>query len=141
MLDVDMFKAYNDCYGHLQGDETLRKVASCLARGVRELDDLACRFGGEEFAVVLPGTGMRGALVVARRVRALLAAEAVPHNTSTVSPVVTVSIGIAVSESGCRADPLSMISSADGALYQAKLQGRDCVVVAESSAEAENIPA
>ena len=131
MVDVDMFKPYNDCYGHLRGDETLRKVASCLAAATRDPEDLACRYGGEEFAVVLPGAGLRGALAVAKRVRDLLAEAAVPHRASPVRSVVTVSIGVAVAAPGCPLAPSSMIRAADQALYRAKVEGRDRVVVAD----------
>jgi diguanylate cyclase (GGDEF)-like protein len=132
MVDVDMFKAFNDHYGHLRGDETLRIVASCLERAVREPEDLACRYGGEEFAVVLPGTGIRGATAVAKRFRELLAEAAVPHAASSVAPVVTASVGIAVTRAGMNSDHDGVIGAADHALYRAKNLGRDRIVIASS---------
>ncbi|NLT54046.1 MAG: GGDEF domain-containing protein [Actinomycetales bacterium] len=136
MVDVDLFKAYNDRYGHLAGDEALRTVASCLERSTHRVDDLACRFGGEEFVVLLPRTEISGALVVARRFRRLLAQAVVPHEASDVAPVLTVSIGVATLavDGGVTAETL--VSAADNALYRAKEQGRNRIEVAPSVAPA-----
>jgi diguanylate cyclase (GGDEF)-like protein len=130
MVDVDAFKAYNDHYGHLVGDQALKVVASCLEKAVREADDLACRYGGEEFAVILPRTARDGALAVAGRFRELLVDAAIRHDTSPVADVVTASIGIAVAAAGEPFEPGRLITAADQALYRAKLTGRDRVVVA-----------
>lgn len=130
MVDVDMFKAYNDRYGHLAGDDALRVVASCLRRAARRPGDLACRFGGEEFVVLLPRAGECAALAVARRFRRLLAREAVPHRESTVSSVLTTSVGIAVTTPGTDRECAELVEAADTALYRAKREGRDRIVVA-----------
>lgn len=132
MVDVDLFKAYNDRYGHLRGDETLRTVASCLARAVREPQDLACRYGGEEFAVVLPGSDAQSALAVATRFRSLLAEAAIPHAASCVAAVVTASIGFAVTTPQPGTAHGRLVEAADAALYQAKSQGRNRIVQAGS---------
>ena len=95
MIDVDLFKAFNDHYGHLAGDDALRAVASCLIRSAREPEDLVCRYGGEEFAIVLSDSSIEAAVAVARRVHVLLADAAVPHVRSTVTSVITASIGAA----------------------------------------------
>ncbi len=129
MIDVDMFKAYNDHYGHLLGDEALRTIAQCLEQSMRYPDDLACRFGGEEFTVLLPRTGLDGALTVAERFRALLARAAVPHAASPTAPVVTASIGIAVARPAAGLDPKLLIAEADQALYVAKGRGRNTFAV------------
>jgi diguanylate cyclase (GGDEF)-like protein len=129
MVDVDLFKAYNDRYGHLVGDEALRKVASCLDAAVRDPQDLACRYGGEEFAVVLPRTGVAGATAVAERFRALLADEAIPHEASSISRVVTASVGIAAVQVSPGGDPVHLVDAADRALYRAKRAGRNRVAV------------
>ncbi|NLT53086.1 MAG: diguanylate cyclase [Actinomycetales bacterium] len=129
MVDVDLFKAFNDCYGHLLGDDALRTVATCLDGAVREPSDLACRYGGEEFAVVLPGRGVPAARAVAERFRRLLAEAAVPHAGSPVSSVVTTSIGIAAGRAEHGTDPASVVARADAALYRAKESGRDRVAV------------
>jgi len=126
-VDVDLFKAYNDRYGHMMGDEALCVVASCLARAVRYPQDLACRWGGEEFAVLLPGSGTEEAIVVAERFMALLNKARIPHVASTVSDRLTASVGIAVMRSGRVADPGGLITAADRALYRAKELGRNRV--------------
>ncbi len=138
MIDVDMFKAYNDHYGHLLGDQALRTVASCLEKAVRPPDDLACRFGGEEFIALLPRTDLVGARLVAERFRTLLALAAVSHEASPVRPYVTVSIGIAVTRPSAELTPEMLVARADQALYDAKRQGRD--TVADSVLTAVNRP-
>jgi len=132
ILDVDHFKAYNDLYGHLQGDESLRAVAECLERAVTGPDDLAARYGGEEFVVLLPGTELPGAMVVANRVRRLLRETRIPHEGSQVSPLLTVSLGICVGRPGPGNSPDSLLAAADRALYHAKETGRDRVSVEEA---------
>jgi diguanylate cyclase (GGDEF)-like protein len=125
MIDVDLFKAFNDHYGHLAGDETLCVIASCLRESVRGSDDLAARYGGEEFAVVLPAAADDVALTVARRFAARLAERAIVHEASPVAPFVTASIGVAtvtVGEPGMHGD---LLAAADTALYEAKAGGRN----------------
>ena len=133
MIDVDLFKPYNDHYGHLAGDETLRQLAALLQESLREPTDLASRYGGEEFAVVLPHSGREAATAVAGRFRALLAQRAIPHAASHVAPVVTASIGIAVARIGEGLAPREVIEAADRALYRAKARGRDQVAVADAA--------
>ncbi len=132
MLDVDFFKAYNDALGHQQGDDCLRKVAAVAADHAARPGDLAARYGGEEFAVVLPATGAAGAQAVAEEIRTSLAALAVPHPASSVSPRVTISIGIATRRPGRGEEAGSLVSAADAALYRAKHEGRDRSVLAEA---------
>jgi diguanylate cyclase (GGDEF)-like protein len=129
MVDVDAFKAYNDRYGHLKGDEALQTVAACLRRSVLQPADLACRFGGEEFVVVLPDSGERAALVVAERFRRLLAEAAVPHAVSPVSDVLTATIGIAPARPARTDSVGDALEHADRALYQGKSAGRNAVAV------------
>jgi diguanylate cyclase (GGDEF)-like protein len=129
-VDVDLFKPFNDRYGHVMGDEALCVVASCLVRAVRYPQDLACRWGGEEFAVLLPGSGEEEAVVVAERFMALLKNARVPHVASTVSDRLTASVGIAVRTAAGSADPAQLITAADRALYRAKELGRNRVHLA-----------
>jgi diguanylate cyclase (GGDEF)-like protein len=129
MLDVDVFKAYNDRYGHLLGDDALRVVASCLQGARRDPDDLACRFGGEEFVLLLPDARLDDAIAVAERVRELLAAAAIPHEASPVSSVVTASLGICAVRPTAQLSPDLLVGAADDALYQAKKQGRDRIAI------------
>ncbi len=132
MVDIDFFKRYNDTYGHLQGDACLKTVAHALKEARRRPGDLAARYGGEEFAVLLPNTDGAGALQVAENVRASLAEAGVPHSSSDVSPVVTVSIGVASVTPSLERRPESLAHAADQALYLAKETGRDNIKVAET---------
>jgi diguanylate cyclase (GGDEF)-like protein len=116
---------HNDHYGHLAGDQTLRAVADCLSRAVRYPDDLACRYGGEEFVLVLPRTGLDAAQVVADRFRQQLAEAAVPHALSAIADTVTASVGICVARASVDLAPIVLLDAADRALYQAKTRGRD----------------
>ncbi|MBN2050605.1 MAG: diguanylate cyclase [Spirochaetales bacterium] len=138
LIDVDFFKKYNDLYGHVEGDETLRRVAAAIQGGVKRPDDLPCRYGGEEFAVFLPDTDEAGALVVLERIRAAIEAFAVPHGGSKAAKVVTISAGVAAIasfENGLKLE--TILDQADKALYAAKTKGRN-TVVAFSSLQVES---
>ena len=117
IVDVDHFKAFNDCFGHVAGDEALREVARVLVAAVRG-SDLVARYGGEEFAVVLPGTPAAATAVLAERVRRAVAEHPWPHRP------VTVSVGAATAPHG-RIDPVALTAEADAALYRAKRAGRN----------------
>ncbi|MCU1334677.1 MAG: response regulator receiver modulated diguanylate cyclase [Bryobacterales bacterium] len=128
ICDVDHFKLYNDTFGHQAGDECLKSVAKAISQGFRTAD-LVARYGGEEFAIVLPHTDRAGAVIVAERVRAAVAAAAIPHAASPVCGQVTLSIGV-----GCRtphtkdgAHARTLIEEADRNLYAAKNHGRNQV--------------
>ena len=123
LADVDFFKRYNDAYGHLAGDDCLRKVARTLKACLRRPGDVLARYGGEEFACVLPDTDLAGALGVAEGMEAAVRALQMPHAKSDVMPVVTLSLGVAVTISG-RGDVGALLSLADEQLYKAKAQGR-----------------
>ena len=127
MGDVDNFKRYNDAHGHPAGDKVLKRVAAILQKATRDVDRVA-RYGGEEFFVVMPETEGDGAADVADRVRKQLAAEKLPGDA------VTLSFGVA--EFPAHGDnPEALIAIADAALYQAKREGRDRVVIAPGAAE------
>ena len=129
IVDIDHFKQYNDRYGHQQGDVCLRRVAGALARVPTRAGDLVARFGGEEFAVILPGTDRPAALAMAERMRQAVAALAIPHETSPVAPHVTISVGVATGDhlqGGSNGGGL--LAAADDALYRAKRAGRNRVV-------------
>lgn len=134
LTDVDLFKDYNEHYGHVQGDRALQVVASCLAAATRRPADLAARYGGEEFSVALPASGVEAAGTIALRFRHLLAKAAVPHETSHVAPVLTASIGIAVARTGVGIDLATVVATAEQALAQAKAWGRDRVAICEIGA-------
>lgn len=120
MIDIDHFKRYNDSHGHPAGDEVLRLVGVALGAALRP-GDVAARFGGEEFAVLLPGIGGALALKVAERIRRDLERTAWPHEA------VTVSIGAAQATHG--EEPAHLVARADAALYRAKREGRNRVVL------------
>jgi diguanylate cyclase (GGDEF)-like protein len=127
LLDIDYFKAYNDTYGHLAGDECLKKVARVLATTIARAGDLAARFSGEEFAVLLPGTDSLGALVVAEAIRVAVAALAIDHKASAIHRHVTVSVGTATVIPDGILTPEALVAKADHALYLAKISGRNIV--------------
>jgi diguanylate cyclase (GGDEF)-like protein len=128
MVDVDHFKAYNDRYGHLLGDECLKRVAHALASSMRRAGELTARYGGEEFVVVLPGLSEREAFEAAQRLRVAVEAQNIPHDTSCVAPMVTVSIGVVARVPVSGETPDSLLRDADDCLYQAKHRGRNQVV-------------
>jgi diguanylate cyclase (GGDEF)-like protein len=128
LVDVDSFKDYNDCYGHLRGDDCLRRVAREIDAGVQRAGDLVARYGGEEFAVVLPGIDRSAALRVAESLRGRIEALDIPHQRSATGPRVTASIGVAVLLPSTATSPASLIAAADQALYAAKASGRNRVV-------------
>jgi two-component system chemotaxis family response regulator WspR len=129
ICDVDEFKLYNDSYGHLAGDDVLKQVARVLSEGCRRPSDLAARFGGEEFAIVLPGTTADGAFHLAEALRLGVEALRIPQRNAT-KPL-TISAGCA-STVPQRADALlDLMGKADAALYEAKRLGRNRVVQAQ----------
>jgi len=126
LLDVDHFKSYNDHYGHLAGDECLRLVAEVVGGALRRSGDVLARFGGEEFAVVLPNTDASGAIELAEQIRIAVRAAAITH-AGVEAGVLTVSIGSA-STLPQREEPATiLLAAADHALYKAKRGGRDRV--------------
>lgn len=126
MLDVDYFKKYNDRYGHPAGDECLKLVAACVSGGRRRGDDLAARLGGEEFAILLPNTGLRGAIAVAEAIRKSVAAHKMTHVAGS-SHAVTVSCGVHALVPIEGMTPADLVDAADRALYLAKSSGRNRV--------------
>ncbi len=125
MADVDEFKAYNDHYGHLAGDECLRLVASTLAAAIKRPMDLLARYGGEEFACLLPETDLAGAIVVARRLVAVVVELRIPHTYSGVAAWVTISAGVASLIPGREQSAVELVRAADTCLYRAKKEGRN----------------
>ncbi|MBS0445833.1 MAG: diguanylate cyclase [Proteobacteria bacterium] len=128
LLDVDLFKDYNDRYGHQAGDDCLRAIAQVLAANVRRAGDLVARYGGEEFALVAPLASEGSALAMAHAICRAVQAQASPHERSPFG-VVTASIGVAVVVPHEGQGPEQLIGLADAALYRAKAQGRNCVVL------------
>lgn len=135
MLDVDYFKQFNDLYGHQRGDECLISIAGSLKNSLTRSHDLPARIGGEEFACLLPNTPLRGALIKAERIRSEIEAMGIIHGGSLVSPVVTVSVGVASAMPGPGVGYLKLMEMADEALYLSKKKGRNqvCSQVVEPS--------
>ena len=125
LLDIDCFKLFNDNYGHLLGDECLKQVANLLAKACFNPQDMAARFGGEEFVVLLPGTTEDNALKVANRFAESLEKACIEHKFSEATECITVSMGIACYDKGGEYDALGLIAKADKALYKAKENGRN----------------
>jgi diguanylate cyclase (GGDEF)-like protein/PAS domain S-box-containing protein len=138
LLDVDHFKSFNDTYGHITGDDCLRTLARTLRDTVRRPSDFVARFGGEEFAVLLPATDLEGAAIVAAQLRRAVASLHIPHrNNAGCGRVVTVSCGASTACAGIGSSiqmPKGLLLAADTALYKAKRQGRNQVATAQLSA-------
>lgn len=140
LIDLDFFKAFNDTYGHVAGDDCLRRIAAEIRRAVSRAGDLVARYGGEEFAVILPDTDSASAVVVAERARASVMGIGIPH-TGSPREVVTMSIGLATSQPGAVRGMRDLVRDADIALYAAKGAGRNTVCRAVSPAgDAEVVP-
>ncbi|MGA0611526.1 sensor domain-containing diguanylate cyclase [Caldimonas sp. KR1-144] len=130
LLDVDLFKPYNDRYGHQAGDDCLRAIAQVMSANARRAGDLVARYGGEEFALIAPGTDEDNALALARGILEGVQAMGHAHEPSP-HGVVTASIGVAVSVPTSEHAPQQLLRGADRALYEAKAQGRNRVVLAQ----------
>ncbi|QGQ98539.1 diguanylate cyclase [Paenibacillus psychroresistens] len=125
MIDIDYFKSFNDTYGHLSGDECIKTVAQVLNSSVNRPGDLAARFGGEEFIVLLPDTELEGAMKVARSIRATVEALQIVHAGSLINDYVTVSLGVATISPGVEQTAKELVYAADQVLYEAKQNGRN----------------
>lgn len=132
LVDIDCFKDYNDCYGHQAGDECLRAVALSLNQCARRPLDFVARYGGEEFAVVLYEASREYVTEVSTRIQRSIAELNIPHEASRVASRLTVSIGAAFILPSASRTCEGLIQLADEALYGAKEQGRNCVVVMEA---------
>ena len=129
MVDIDCFKAYNDTYGHLKGDDCLRKVAKTLEEALKRPKDFLCRYGGEEFVAVLPNTDEKGVLEVANRFLRETKKLKIEHKKSFAGKYVTISIGVATIKPERDKKTNSFVSDVDKALYAAKQAGRNCIKV------------
>jgi len=123
--DIDSFKTYNDRYGHLAGDDCLRQVARSIAQAVKRSTDLTFRYGGEEFAVILPETHIDGAMTVAHGILETIRDLQIPHAYSPVASIVTLSLGAASLIPRANLDPSALVAAADLALFEAKTRGRN----------------
>ncbi|MFH6954480.1 diguanylate cyclase domain-containing protein [Pseudoalteromonas sp. XMcav1-K] len=131
MLDIDHFKPINDEYGHLAGDEAIKYVAASIKGALRRPSDIACRYGGEEFALILPNTDSQGAKLVSETIRQNIAKHAIKTSSGDVK--LTISAGIFSKTADTSLDPNQYTDWADKALYSAKQQGRNRVFIADST--------
>lgn len=127
MLDVDCFKQYNDNYGHTAGDEVLKKVSGILQTEVHRPSDVAARYGGEEFVLLLPETDSDGGRYLAEKIRVLISELDIKHSHSSVSNVLTVSLGGVTVIPSTFSKAQDMTIGADSMLYEAKRRGRNMV--------------
>jgi diguanylate cyclase (GGDEF)-like protein len=134
MLDLDHFKSFNDTYGHDAGDAVLRQAGSLFAQGIRA-EDIVCRFGGEEFVFILPTASLQATQSRAEKIRANLRELTILHRGQSLGPI-TASIGVAALPMH-GTSPKEVLAAADAALYRAKSEGRDRVVVAGLLEEAQ----
>jgi len=128
MLDVDDFKRYNDTYGHLAGDDILKKVAETIQQCVSHPSLLTARFGGEEFTVVMPNSTIDAAQALAEQLRVEILALKVPHRGSTICEYLTASVGCAATVPQHGGHAIHLLGAADEALYDAKKTGKNRVV-------------
>ncbi len=135
MIDIDNFKRYNDTNGHLLGDTCLRLVAKAINQKLKRSSDMLARYGGEEFAVILPDTSLEGAKHLAETLRETIENLRVEDRGKDVQGLVTISIGVACSEPNKPFVTNSLVNSADTALYQAKAEGKNRVILSTSVLE------
>jgi len=135
MCDIDKFKEYNDTHGHLEGDECLIRIAHLIEDSARRAGDMAARFGGEEFTIILPDTGPKQAKEIAEQIRMAIVDLALPHSTSSVANIITASFGVCTKAPDKDASPETLIECADKAMYLAKKQGRNKVVSYQNISE------
>ena len=127
LVDTDHFKKLNDTYGHSAGDQVLRRIAELMREALRTTDDVTTRFGGEEFAIILPGASSGGALIAAERLRASIEEERFEQEGRPFR--VTVSAGLSTFDPASRVTAQELVDQADKALYEAKHAGRNRVHV------------
>ncbi|MBV1921710.1 MAG: diguanylate cyclase, partial [Pseudomonadales bacterium] len=133
MIDIDFFKQYNDSYGHLLGDECIKAVARTLSLSAPRAMDFVARYGGEEFCVLLSESDQDMALLVALTCLDAIRGLALPHKQSSVESYVTISVGVSTLVADPNMTPCALMANADEALYRAKNNGRNCVIVHEGT--------
>jgi diguanylate cyclase (GGDEF)-like protein len=127
MMDIDYFKAYNDNYGHVAGDDCLKLVAQALSRSLTRGGDFVARYGGEEFVALLTDTGEAGAIAAAGILQREIKNLRIEHSSSSAANRITLSMGTATTIPRANSSPKDLIKAADRALYEAKEGGRNQV--------------
>jgi diguanylate cyclase (GGDEF)-like protein len=128
LMDIDHFKAYNDTYGHQEGDDCLKQVSNIISQTVNRQMDLVARYGGEEFCCILPATPHENAMAVADRIRGNIEGLQLPNRGSLVNDYVTISLGVVTTNPGTPTTPDEILAIADKNLYEAKESGRNKVI-------------
>ncbi len=131
MCDIDYFKLFNDFYGHQQGDTCLKSVANCISENIGRITDACCRYGGEEFVIILPNTSVEQSNIVAARLCQAVEQLKIPHEKSITNPFVTITLGVVTVLLGQKTSVDEIVSHADKALYLGKSTGRNKVVRAD----------
>lgn len=131
-IDIDFFKAYNDFYGHLEGDHCLQQVANALKKSIHRPNDMAARHGGEEFTVILPDTNVPGAVKIAQHINNNIANLKIPHVMSKTNTYVTVSTGIISMIPTNTLNCIDFVNKADMAMYESKKNGRNRITVIDA---------
>jgi diguanylate cyclase (GGDEF)-like protein len=125
MIDIDFFKRYNDTYGHLEGDKSLKIVAEALSKSITRSDDFVVRYGGEEFAIVLPNTDEHGACIIAEKLLANIIRCDIPHEENDAADCLTISIGATTGKVSHTHNSEDFVKKADEMLYKSKQNGRN----------------
>ncbi|MBV5308232.1 MAG: diguanylate cyclase, partial [Chromatium okenii] len=130
MIDIDFFKQYNDAYGHLAGDDCLRRIAGALAKQMQRGSDFVARYGGEEFVCLISGIDQASLAIVTEQLRVNIAVQQIPHSTSSVARYVTISVGAAFCQPTLDSSAFDLMAHADAQLFTAKHLGRNRVSLA-----------
>ncbi|AFY71021.1 response regulator receiver modulated diguanylate cyclase [Thalassoporum mexicanum PCC 7367] len=139
LSDIDFFKAYNDSYGHLAGDGCLRQVATLIQSSLKDRSTLATRYGGEEFAIVLPNVSIVDAKSIATKIMASVHASQIEHKFSSIQPYITLSFGVACTVPIQQQSVEQLIETADRALYEAKQKGRNRIACIALSCQIDDM--
>lgn len=132
MIDIDLFKVYNDSHGHIEGDRCLAEIAHLLENSVERPSDFVARFGGEEFVAVLPNTNLEGAKLIAEKMRKSIEDRKIKRLKSNDSDYITISLGVASIHPEEDTDIIGFINDVDNALYKSKENGRNTISVVMS---------
>lgn len=129
MIDIDHFKLYNDYYGHIKGDQCLKRFANILQESIAQTNGLCARFGGEEFTIILPNTDFNTAMLITKKIQTIIKQQKIQHHDSPISPFITASFGIAaVCVEFQSLSAKKLVTFADTCLYKAKEKGRNKIV-------------
>mgnify|MGYP003985308739 FL=1 len=133
LCDIDSFKLYNDTYGHQLGDDALYGVAKAISKSLNRPGNFVGRYGGEEFAIILPNTNTKSAMNIAETIRTNVQQLQIPHEKSAVHQYLTLSLGLSAMVPTQESSVKMLVNIADKALYKAKKQGKNCTVLGSTN--------